>query len=84
MGVIYNESQRIFHLQSVGMSYVIQVVKSGYLAHLYWGKRIRAAELGHLLQFVHRPSFSPKRSDHICEMGYEPEYDRDRFGDASS
>ena len=58
MGIIYNESQQIFHLQSVGMSYVIQVVKGGYVAHLFWGKRIGTSDLSYLLRFQDRP-FSP-------------------------
>jgi alpha-galactosidase len=40
MGIIFNEAQRIFHLQSAGMSYLLQV-KYGHLAHLYWGGRLR-------------------------------------------
>lgn len=38
MPVIYDDSKKIFHLQSGNASYVMQVVKDKYLAHLYWGK----------------------------------------------
>lgn len=58
MGIIYDEPRRIFHLQAPGMSYLIQVVKGGYPAHLYWGKRIRGADLSYLLRFAERP-FAP-------------------------
>ncbi|MCL6590922.1 MAG: alpha-galactosidase [Firmicutes bacterium] len=55
MGIIYDETQRIFHLQSREMSYLCQV-KYGYLAHLYWGGRLR--EGAGLLRFGERP-FAP-------------------------
>ena len=42
MPVIYDDSKKIFHLQSGNASYVMQVVKDKYLAHLYWGKRLSA------------------------------------------
>jgi alpha-galactosidase len=57
MSIFYDQSHHLFHLQSLGMSYVIQVVKGRYLAHLYWGKRLRLGNLDDLLQFVERTSF---------------------------
>ncbi|HBE79020.1 MAG TPA: alpha-galactosidase, partial [Firmicutes bacterium] len=57
MSIFYDQSNHIFHLQSYGMSYAIQVVKDKYLAHLYWGKRLRMGNLDYLLQFAERTSF---------------------------
>jgi alpha-galactosidase len=49
MGIIYNEEQRLFHLQTSESSYILQVLDCGYLAHLYWGKPIRNFNTGHAL-----------------------------------
>lgn len=40
MGIRIHEDQGLFHLQSKGMSYIIQLV-NGYPAHVYWGKQLR-------------------------------------------
>ncbi|RAK22098.1 alpha-galactosidase [Anoxybacillus vitaminiphilus] len=58
MGIIYNDSTKTFHLQAKDTSYIMQVVRSGYLAHLYWGKKIREANMPRKLQFLDR-AFSP-------------------------
>ena len=43
MGVIVQEQQGLFHLQSSGMSYLIQIV-DGYPVHVYWGSRLKQRE----------------------------------------
>lgn len=43
MGVIVQEQAGLFHLQSSGMSYLIQIV-DGYPAHVYWGSRLKQRE----------------------------------------
>ena len=59
MAIKYHESERIYHLFSEGMSYVIQVV-NGYSLHLYWGKRLRDdMDWSGMLQRVERSSFCP-------------------------
>jgi len=59
LGIHYNEAQRVFHLQSAGTSYVVQIVNAGYPAHLYWGRRVRGQQLDKLLERTRRCSFSP-------------------------
>ncbi|MCL4495618.1 MAG: alpha-galactosidase [Firmicutes bacterium] len=50
---------RIFHLCSRNASYVMTVTREGYLAHLYWGKRLTASSsLLRVLAPISRP-FSP-------------------------
>ncbi|TCL70869.1 alpha-galactosidase [Hydrogenispora ethanolica] len=64
MGIVYHEAQRMFHLQSSQMSYGMQVMKSGYLAHLYWGRRLRSLPAGPLLEQQGRPfSVTPDPDD---------------------
>jgi Alpha-galactosidase len=65
MGITFNETEQIFHLQSARMSYFIQIIAPGYPAHLYWGKRLHAFDLSYLLQLrersfaVHSDSSNP-------------------------
>ncbi|MFD1954120.1 alpha-galactosidase [Paenibacillus thailandensis] len=59
MMIHYNESNRVFHLQSSDTSYVFQIVGAGYPAHLYWGRKIRGNRLERLLNLRQRASFSP-------------------------
>jgi alpha-galactosidase len=58
MGITYDESQKIFHLGAGDSSYCFQVANGGYLAHLYWGKRIRPANLSRLIYPLIR-AFTP-------------------------
>jgi alpha-galactosidase len=58
MGITYHPMARTFHLQANDMSYMMQIVGRGYLAHLYWGKKIRNGSNSRKLRFVDRP-FSP-------------------------
>ncbi|MCK0471234.1 alpha-galactosidase [Halalkalibacter sp. APA_J-10(15)] len=57
MGITYDGQTKTFHLQSERTSYIIQVY-NGYLAHLYWGKKIDSYNHGTKLRFKDR-SFSP-------------------------
>lgn len=59
MSILYDPSHHIFHLQSSGMSYAIQIFKNNYLAHLYWGNRLRSPKFEFLSEYPERPSFSP-------------------------
>ena len=59
MAILYDPLSRIFHLQSKDVSYALGIVKEGYLAHLYWGKKINGALSSRLLGSTWRPSFSP-------------------------
>ncbi|GIO15638.1 alpha-galactosidase [Cohnella xylanilytica] len=43
MGVIVESQTGLFHLQSSGMSYILQIV-DGYPAHVYWGSKLKHRE----------------------------------------
>ncbi|MDP4087859.1 MAG: alpha-galactosidase [Bacillota bacterium] len=59
MGILYDEKDRVFHLQAGDTSYAMQVHRDGYLAHLYWGKRLKKINARELLEIRFRVSFSP-------------------------
>lgn len=58
MKIHYDTEQQVFHLQAGGTSYVMQVLKGGYLTHLYWGKKIQTYRKSNPLLFIDR-GFSP-------------------------
>lgn len=45
MPIIFNEESRILHLFNEKTSYIMQILDAGYLAHRYYGKRIKNYEL---------------------------------------
>lgn len=40
----YNSEDNVFHLQTEKSSYILQILKTGHPAHLYYGKKIRHSE----------------------------------------
>jgi alpha-galactosidase len=53
----YDSKNKIFHLRTKRVSYVMHL-DSGYLLHLYWGKKIRDYQGSRPLVYTHR-SFAP-------------------------
>ncbi|MDP4157930.1 MAG: glycoside hydrolase family 36 N-terminal domain-containing protein, partial [Bacillota bacterium] len=58
MSIHYDPKERIFHLRGKDTSYVMQIIKDGYLAHLYWGKRINNFHNKNPIRLIKR-GFSP-------------------------
>jgi len=58
MPIRYEAEARLFHLQTRGTSYVMQLIDDTYLAHVYWGKRIRPTNLTDFVRLWGR-AFSP-------------------------
>ena len=51
MGITYQQDEQNFYLQSKNSSYVLTVLKTGHLGHLYWGTKIDSTRsLAHLIQ----------------------------------
>ena len=62
MGIKIDEEKLLFHLQGKNTSYVMQVIKNGYLSHLYWGKRINKYRGSNKIIFMDR-GFAPNPND---------------------
>ncbi|MGH4050885.1 MAG: alpha-galactosidase [Clostridium sp.] len=58
MNITFEQATKSFHLQTGNTSYVMQIYKDGYLAHLYWGRRLRMPISNELLALKLRGSFS--------------------------
>jgi alpha-galactosidase len=54
MGIQYNAETKTFHLKAKDTSYVLGVLRDGYLVHYYWGKGISEYRHSNFLQFVDR------------------------------
>ncbi|MGG7145242.1 alpha-galactosidase [Clostridium butyricum] len=58
MSIEIDNKTLLFHLKSKNTSYVMQVVRDGYLAHLYYGKKIKKYNGSNKILFYDR-GFSP-------------------------
>ncbi len=56
--ISFDKENKIFHLKTKGMSYVMQIYKEGYLAHLYWGNEISKYNHSKTIRCADR-AFSP-------------------------
>lgn len=75
MGIHYNEETRAFHLTTKATSYVMQIVRDGYVAHRYWGKRVSKFRDSRPLPFVGRPlSPNPDNDWHFSPDMLPQEY----------
>lgn len=57
MSISYDPSTRVFNLQANDTSYMIKILDGGYLAHIYWGRKLRRQTQE--LRYFDHPSFSP-------------------------
>lgn len=49
MGIYYNETEKVFHLQTKNTSYIMHIWRGKYLAHVYWGKKIKTPDMSNAL-----------------------------------
>lgn len=56
--ITFDHEQRVFHLRAGRSSYLMQVVRDGWLVHLHWGRRVRQYHGGLAPVHVDR-GFSP-------------------------
>lgn len=50
MGISYEQTTKTFHLRTKRTSYILKVLESGHLCHLYWGKKINTNNLDYLIE----------------------------------
>ncbi|PGV52560.1 alpha-galactosidase [Bacillus sp. AFS037270] len=54
MGIHFCSKNKTFHLQAKDTSYVMEIVRDGYLVHNYWGRKIRKYSHSNFLQSLDR------------------------------
>ncbi|MDF2504751.1 MAG: alpha-galactosidase [Clostridium sp.] len=62
MAITVNEESLLFHIQGKNTSYIMKILKGGYLSHLYWGKKIKEYRESNKIIFMDR-GFSPNPDD---------------------
>ena len=50
MAIIYDKVTKTFHLKTKKTSYILKVLESNHLSHLYWGKKINTNNLDYLIE----------------------------------
>lgn len=74
MPIAYLPAERIFHLRSRDVSYVLKVLSSGLVAHLYFGPRLRSDSLTSLLShFDKRHPADVNQADYAGELDILPQ-----------
>ncbi len=67
MSISFKSDKKIFHLRTRTSSYVMQVLPSGHLAHLYWGALIKSDYPDNTIMYGDR-AFSPYLPEPHREM----------------
>lgn len=57
MAIVYDASSKTFNLSTSKTSYVLKVLDSNHVAHVYWGKKIKAKNLDYVLRRKNWGSF---------------------------
>jgi alpha-galactosidase len=68
--ITYDAKLKVFHLRTPGTSYIIQVVRNGMLAHVYWGRRLQSASWPGMRN-GHEDAAPPTRAD-LNDRDYSP------------
>ena len=70
MSINYNENFKTFHLRTKNTSYVLKVIETGHLSHLYWGRKLKVDNLEY---FVRRRGFGSFAADTDNISGFQLE-----------
>jgi alpha-galactosidase len=54
MGIHYNAENKTFHLKAKNTSYVMEILRDGYLVHHYWGRKVNEFRQSNKLQYMDR------------------------------
>ncbi|MGL5663450.1 MAG: glycoside hydrolase family 36 N-terminal domain-containing protein, partial [Cetobacterium sp.] len=76
--IYINEEKKEFHLQSINMSYIFNVMKNGQLGNLYFGKKIKHRES--FSHFFHQPEVGIGIiAHHEDDPGFSLEYYKQEY-----
>jgi alpha-galactosidase len=74
MAIQFDEVKKVFHLQAKDTSYVMEIVRDGYLLHLYWGRRINEYHHSNQIQLLDRGfSGNPYKEDRTFSLDTLPQ-----------
>lgn len=83
INIFYDSVKKVFHLQNKNISYVMKIIKDGYLAHMYFGKRIEEYRESNPIGFYDRGfAANPDPEDRTFSLDTVPqEYPAYGIGD---
>ncbi|EOU2059517.1 TPA: alpha-galactosidase [Clostridium perfringens] len=70
MSINYNENLKTFHLKTKNTSYILKILETGHISHLYWGRKLKADNLEY---FVRRRCFGSFCADTDNISGFQLE-----------
>ena len=70
MSINYNENLKTFHLKTKNTSYILKILETGHISHLYWGRKLKADNLEY---FVRRRCFGSFAADTDNISGFQLE-----------
>ena len=70
MIINYNENLKTFHLKTKNTSYILKMLETGHISHLYWGRKLKADNLEY---FVRRRCFGSFAADTDNISGFQLE-----------
>lgn len=50
MGIRFNEENKLFNIESKNTSYILSVLETAHLVHLYWGRKINSDKINYLIK----------------------------------
>ncbi|GAE35373.1 alpha-galactosidase [Halalkalibacter akibai] len=74
MSIQFDQTTQTFHLTAKDTSYIFQIVRDGYLAHVYWGKKVNNYHHSNELRFTDRSfSANPEATDRTFSLDTLPQ-----------
>ena len=70
MSINYNENLKTFHLKTKNTSYILKILETGHISHLYWGRKLKADNLEY---FFRRRGFGSFAADTDNISGFQLE-----------
>ena len=68
--ITWDADQQVFHLRTPSTSYIMQVIRNGMLAHVYWGRRLQSSSWPGMRN-GHEDAPPPARFD-LGDRNYSP------------
>ena len=70
MPILYNKDKNIFHIKASKTSYILQILESGHISHLYWGRKLNTEKIDYVIRKRDWGSFLAN-TDNISEFMLE-------------
>ena len=70
MPILYNKDKNIFHIKASKTSYILQILESGHISHLYWGRKLNTEKIDYVIRKRYWGSFLAN-TDNISEFMLE-------------